>query len=170
MTCYKCSYSSPLGELSIIATDKGLRGVWFEGQKYFERGVEVAQRVPNPPVLQQVVSLLDAYFAGQAIAVSSLPLDIPATPFQQAVWQVLQEIPFGETMTYGQIAHRLGIASGQAVGGAVGKNPVSILIPCHRVVGSQGQLTGYAGGLEKKRWLLAHESLMKKEGLHVSIL
>ncbi|MGT2950438.1 cysteine methyltransferase [Streptococcus cuniculi] len=170
MTCYKCSYSSPLGELSIVATDTGLRGIWFENQRYFERGVTEAQLVTDHPVLQQTVSLLDAYFAGQAVDVSSLSLDFSATPFQQAVWQVLQEIPFGETMTYGHIAHRLGMASGQAVGGAVGKNPVSILIPCHRVVGSKGQLTGYAGGLEKKRWLLAHESSMKKEEENVTIL
>ncbi|MWV56390.1 methylated-DNA--[protein]-cysteine S-methyltransferase [Streptococcus sp. zg-70] len=163
MMYYKCLYSSPLGELSIIATDKGLRGIWFENQQYFERGITEKPIMIEHPVLRQAVSLLDDYFAGRTVDVSTLALDVPATPFQKNVWQVLQEIPGGQTMTYGQIAKRLGIASGQAVGGAVGKNPVAILIPCHRVVGSKGQLTGYAAGLEKKIWLLTHESSMKKE-------
>ncbi|MBF0778045.1 methylated-DNA--[protein]-cysteine S-methyltransferase [Streptococcus cuniculi] len=170
MTYYKCSYASPLGELSIIATDKGLRGIWFQDQKYFERGVTEEPLLAEHPILKQTMTLLNRYFAGYVVDVSDLPLDLPATPFQQAVWQVLQEIPHGQTMTYGHIAKCLGIRSSQAVGGAVGKNPISILIPCHRVVGSQGQLTGYAGGLEKKRWLLAHESRMKKEEEDVSIL
>lgn len=170
MTYYKCLYQSPLGSLSLITTTKGLRGIWFEDQKYFERGVTELPIMEIHPILRQTMTLLDTYFAGHAVDLSGLPLDLPASPFQKAVWKVLQEIPYGQTMTYGQIAKRLGIASGQAVGGAVGKNPISILIPCHRVVGSQGQLTGYAGGLEKKRWLLAHESLMKKEEYNVTVL
>ncbi|WP_242236674.1 methylated-DNA--[protein]-cysteine S-methyltransferase [Streptococcus acidominimus] len=170
MTYYKCLYQSPLGPLSLIATDKGLRGIWFEDQKYFERGVTETPIMVEHPILKQATLLLDAYFAGQAVDLSLLPLDLSATPFQKAVWQFLQEIPCGQTVTYGQIAKSLGILSGQAVGGAVGKNPISILIPCHRVVGKKGQLTGYAGGIEKKRWLLAHEALMKKEEEDVSIL
>lgn len=162
MTYYKMFYSSPLGDMSLIATDKGLRGIWFENQQYFERGVSELPLLENHPILVQATSMLDTYFAGQAVDVSAMPIDVPATSFQKAVWQILQEIPCGETLTYGQIAQRLGCRSSQAVGGAVGKNPISVLIPCHRVVGSQGQLTGYAGGVEKKRWLLAHESLMKK--------
>ena len=81
------------------------------------------------------------------------------TAFQQSVWQVLREIPYGKTMTYGEIAQKIQCASAQAVGGAVGKNPLSVFVPCHRVLGSQGQLTGYAGGLERKRWLLSHEGV-----------
>ncbi|MBF0787460.1 MULTISPECIES: methylated-DNA--[protein]-cysteine S-methyltransferase [unclassified Streptococcus] len=170
MVYYKSLYLSPIGSLSLIATPKGLRGIWFEDQKYFERGVTDVPMLADHPVLRQTMALLDTYFSGCAVDLSTLPIDVSATPFQKAVWQILQEIPYGQTLTYGQIAQRLGIASGQAVGGAVGKNPISILIPCHRVVGSQGQLTGYAGGLEKKRWLLAHESSMKKEEYDVTIL
>lgn len=159
---YKQVYVSPLGSLSLVASSAGLRGVWFEGQKHFERELS-ADCVEAPhPILEEAMRCLDAYFLGENVDFSSLPLDSVGTPFQRKVWHLLQEIPLGETRSYGELAACLGIASGQAVGGAVGKNPLSILVPCHRVVGSKGQLTGYAGGLERKRWLLDHERKIKR--------
>ena len=150
-------YQSPLGPISLLADDQDLLGCWFLGQKYFERGFEKEPLAEeNSSVLTQAKSWLDAYFAGQ----NPQPADFLAprgTTFQKQVWQVLREIPTGSSLTYGQIAGRVNCRSAQAVGSAVGKNPLSIFIPCHRVLGSQGQLTGYAGGLDKKVWLLEHE-------------
>ena len=150
-------YHSPIGELSLVASDKGLRGIWFQGQAYFEKGIEVPINSHSHPILEETSRLLDIYFSGQAVSFSSIPLDIQGTVFQKKVWNVLKGIPYGQTTTYGKLAKQLGILSAQAIGGAVGKNPFSILIPCHRVLGAKGQLTGYAGGLEKKIWLLQHE-------------
>ncbi|WP_155969880.1 methylated-DNA--[protein]-cysteine S-methyltransferase [Streptococcus ruminantium] len=155
---YKSIYTSPIGAMSLVASDKGLRGVWFEGQKYFERGLEGQVRIAAHPVLDQVIQLLDAYFSGQIVDFSSLTLECVGTVFQKRVWKILQNIPTGQTITYGQIAKQLDIRSGQAVGGAVGRNPYSIIVPCHRVIGKKGQLTGYAGGVDRKIWLLRHEN------------
>ena len=107
--------------------------------------------------------MLEHYFSGDCPDFSSLPLASVGTSFQQQVWAYLQTIPYGEFVTYGQIAKKLGSRSAQAVGGAVGRNPFSIIVPCHRVLGSQGQLTGYAGGLDKKWWLLEHEGIELNE-------
>ncbi|WP_155964498.1 methylated-DNA--[protein]-cysteine S-methyltransferase [Streptococcus ruminantium] len=155
---YKSIYTSPIGTMSLVASDKGLRGVWFEGQKYFERGLEGQVRIAAHPVLDQVIQLLDAYFSGRIVDFSSLTLECVGTVFQKRVWKILQSIPTGQTITYGQIAKQLDIRSGQAVGGAVGRNPYSIIVPCHRVIGQKGQLTGYAGGVDRKIWLLRHEN------------
>ena len=155
----KIVYTSPIGLLSIVATDQYLFGIWVEGQNHFERGliVDNIEEVKTHPVLNQAISYLDDYFLGQNPSLSELPLAPIGTDFEKKVWSYLQEIPFGTTVTDGQIAKDLSVASAQAVGGAVGRNPWSILVPCHRVLGANKRLTGYAAGLERKAWLLNHE-------------
>ncbi|NQI70654.1 methylated-DNA--[protein]-cysteine S-methyltransferase [Streptococcus suis] len=155
----KTIYQSPLGAMSLVAGDKGLRGAWFEGQKYFERGLDEKPVLGSHPILDQTSLLLDAYFSGEQVDFSDLPLEPVGTDFQEKVWALLKEIPHGQTTSYGQLARQLGLGSGQAVGGAIGRNPYSIIVPCHRVLNQKGQLTGYAGGLDKKIWLLQHENL-----------
>ncbi|MGQ7366749.1 methylated-DNA--[protein]-cysteine S-methyltransferase [Streptococcus suis] len=150
-------YQSPLGAMSLVAGDKGLRGAWFEGQKYFEAGLNEEVVLGSHPLLDQTRLLLDAYFSGEQVDFSDLPLEPVGTDFQEKVWALLKEIPHGQTTSYGQLAQQLGLRSSQAVGGAVGRNPFSIIVPCHRVLNQKGQLTGYAGGLDKKIWLLQHE-------------
>ncbi|MGQ7331618.1 methylated-DNA--[protein]-cysteine S-methyltransferase [Streptococcus suis] len=158
MMLYKQIYTSPLGPISLIASDQGLVGAWFHGQKYFERGVAEEISLTPHPHLDQAARLLAEYFAGKFPGFSQLPLDLRGTDFQMKVWRILQEIPVGQTTSYGQIAKALDIQSGQAIGGAVGRNPLSIIIPCHRVLSSDMKLTGYAGGLDRKIWLLQHEN------------
>ena len=159
MIYYKKIYKSPLGDLSLVADESGLVGTWFLGQKYFERGLTEVPILGNHPFLGLASDFLDAYFSSQQPDPAAIPLSAQGTDFQQRVWAYLQTIPYGQTVTYGQLAQELKINSAQAVGGAVGRNPLSILVPCHRVLGSQGQLTGYAGGLDKKIWLLEHEGV-----------
>ena len=150
-------YPSPLGTISLLADERGLLGCYFVGQKYFENGYRDQAIVEGDSIfLADATAWLDAYFAGENPKTEDVVLAPQGTAFQQSVWQVLGEIPYGKTMTYGEIAQKIQCASAQAVGGAVGKNPLSVFVPCHRVLGSQGQLTGYAGGLERKRWLLSH--------------
>ena len=163
MTFYKQIYTSPLGEMSLVADETGLIGAWFLKQKYFERGLEKATMPVENDILKRTRLLLDDYFSGKYPDFSGLPLAVVEKDFQQRVWAYLQTIPYGETVTYGQIAKKLGNRSAQAVGGAVGRNPFSIIVPCHRVLGSQGQLTGYAGRLDKKIWLLEHEGVELSE-------
>lgn len=156
MKIYTSNHSSPLGEMLLLATDAGLAGVYFHGQRYFPES-NPAWHWDDAP-LAATKRALDAYFAGKSMR--TLPaLDTRGTRFQQQVWQELCSIPAGETRSYGDIARRIGSpAAVRAVGAAIGRNPVSVLVPCHRVVGSGGKLTGYAGGLERKSWLLAHEA------------
>lgn len=155
-------YLSPLGRLLLAADDDGLTGLWFEGQKYFARTLDKGCTESPLPIFQEVRRWLDLYFSGSQPGFTP-PLHFIGTPFQIEVWTLLTSIPYGKTVTYGELASRLadrkGLAhmSAQAVGGAVGHNPISILVPCHRVVGSGGSLTGYAGGLERKAALLALE-------------
>ena len=164
MIFYKQMYPSPLGEMSLVANESGLVGVWFLQQKYFEHGLEEGNLLlEKNDVLKETELLLEHYFSGDCPDFSSLLLASVGTNFQQQVWAYLQTIPYGEAVTYGQIAKKLGNRSAQAVGGAVGRNPFSIIVPCHRVLGSQGQLTGYAGGLDKKIWLLEHEGVELSE-------
>lgn len=147
-------YTSPLGELLLASDGAALIGVWFTGQANFARGLGVHTEQTDA-VLLETLQWLDDYFAGKAP--ETLPKLAPrGTEFQKAVWQTLLEIPRGGTTTYGAIAKALG-SSPRAVGGAVGRNPISILIPCHRVMGAQGSLTGYAGGIERKKALLKLE-------------
>lgn len=146
-------YESPLGSLLLAADQTGLTGLWFVGQKYFPSFSDGDFFKNETPVLTEAKHWLSLYFSGKEP--DFLPsLHPQGSSFRQAVWNVLLTIPRGQTMTYGEIARRLNVRSAQAVGGAVGHNPISILIPCHRVVGSDGSLTGYAGGLARKEWLL----------------
>lgn len=149
-------YASPLGPILLAADETGLTGLWFEGQKYFPSFLGVDYQEKETPILTETVRWLDVYFSGKDPDILP-PLHPQGSPFRQAVWNILLTIPRGQTMTYGEIARRLGVHSAQAVGGAVGHNPISILIPCHRVVGSDGSLTGYAGGVERKARLLQLE-------------
>lgn len=147
---------TPLGPLTALRDQHGLLGLWFDGQKHHP-GTLDAPEVRSDPLFRQVEAGLTAYFRGQVLP-QDLPLTPQGTPFQRAVWQALLEIPAGQSRSYGELAARLGKpGSARAVGAAVGRNPVSILIPCHRVLGADGSLTGYAGGLDRKRALLALE-------------
>ena len=152
-----CSLSSPMGPLHLAADGAALTGLWMEGQKYFAATLTGREQTAQLPVFDEVRRWLEDYFSGK-IPGPLPPLAPRGSAFRQEVWKLLLEIPRGETTTYGALAERLRTrgmaASAQAVGGAVGHNPISILIPCHRVVGSDGSLTGYAGGLDKKRMLL----------------
>lgn len=151
------TYASPLGTMVLAATDAGLAGVWFDGQRH-QPDPSGWQHAPGHPVLQQAQAQLAAYFAGERRSFD-LPLDLrPGTAFQQNVWHALLSIPYGSTQSYGALSVAIGKpAAVRAVGGAVGRNPLSIVVPCHRVVGAQGALTGYAGGLERKTALLQRE-------------
>ncbi len=152
---YLSRYSSPLGEILLAADDHALTGLWFAGQKHFPSFAENTTQFAETDLLLAAKAWLEDYFSGKPTD-CTLPLAPEGTPFQQRVWAALIAIPYGQTVTYGQLAQELGCKSARAVGGAVGKNPVSILIPCHRVVGAKG-LTGYAGGLDRKKALLALE-------------
>ena len=158
--------NSPIGMLTIVADNDAIVEIWF-GTESVERDTDVHGRVIIDPaeeigagehaVLDRAVEQLDEYFRGERTEFD-LPLAPRGTPFQQQAWQVLRGIPFGETITYGEQARRLGDPNkSRAVGAANGKNPIPIVVPCHRVVGAKGQLTGFAGGLETKAWLLDHE-------------
>jgi len=152
----QATIATPLGRMLLARSAKGLAGVWFEGQKHHPAPLTALRR-PDDALLRRAADQLHAYFAGDAL-VFDVPLDLQGTPFQRSVWQALLAIPAGETRSYGALAKALGSASAvRAVGGAVGRNPVSVIVPCHRVVGSDGSLTGYAGGVDRKRALLALE-------------
>lgn len=147
---------SPLGTLLLAATDRGLCGVYFEQHKYFN-GPAGWRRDEGHPHLLHAARELDEYFARERHSFG-VPLDLTGTPFQQSVWRALMALPFGSTTSYGVIAQQLGSpASVRAAGTAIGRNPVSIIVPCHRVLGASGSLSGYAGGLDRKRYLLAFE-------------
>ncbi|WP_420472771.1 methylated-DNA--[protein]-cysteine S-methyltransferase [Noviherbaspirillum sp. ST9] len=149
-------HCSPLGTLLLAATADGLCGLYFEEHKYFN-GPQGWTRNPSNVHLQAAMRELDEYFAGTR-TIFDVALDMRGTTFQRAIWNALSALPFGETTTYRSIAH--GVANPKAVravGTAIGRNPVSIIVPCHRVLGTSGNLSGYAGGLARKRYLLAHE-------------
>lgn len=153
---YTYNYSSPAGEILLAANDNGLTGLWFYGAKYFAADLEDARTEKLTPVLRQTLRWLDTYFSGSEPDFMP-PLELHGSNFRRRVWAELEKIPYGETVTYGEIAKKLGVKSAQAVGGAVGHNPVSIIVPCHRVLGADGSLTGYAGGTDKKARLLELE-------------
>lgn len=159
---YTSKYTSPLGGILLAADEVGLRGLWFDGQKYFARDLPDERTERETPALSEAKRWLDLYFGGQEPDFLP-PLHPVGTPFRQAVWEILLRIPYGKTVTYGeiskQLAEKMGLErmSAQAVGGAVGHNKISIIIPCHRVVGSNGSLTGYAGGIDRKIKLLELE-------------
>jgi methylated-DNA-[protein]-cysteine S-methyltransferase len=164
------TYDSPLGKLTLAAENGALCGLWLAGQKHFGRGVpgivngnaetirrDITQK--DEIVFQKAFDWLTDYFAGGQPPIIDLPLRPSGTDFQKNVWRILCEIPYGGLRTYGEIALQIGCKSARAVGGAVGRNPVSIIIPCHRVVGAKGKLTGYAGGIGAKERLLILEGL-----------
>lgn len=166
---YTTDYLSPIGMLKLAANDGSLAGLWMEGQKYYFHTITGETREDNHlPIFEATKSWLDRYFAGEKPAISALPLAPTGGEFRQEVWEILCQIPYGQVITYGDLAKKVAnkmnkrSMSAQAVGGAVGHNPISIIIPCHRVVGVKGSLTGYAGGVKKKLWLLAHEGIDTK--------
>lgn len=149
-----CEYESPVGVLTLVASDRGLRGVWWPDDP---RLPPVGDAEPAHPVLRRAAAQLDEYFAGVRTRFD-VPLDPVGTDFQRAAWDVLRQIPYAQTITYAEQARRLGDpAKARAAGAANGRNPISIIVPCHRVVGSRGALTGFAGGLDVKQWLLDFE-------------
>lgn len=173
---YSKFYSSPVGGLTLASDGENIVGLWIADQKYY------LATLPEKPVeddsvaaLKKAVKWLDRYFSGEKPPITGLPLAPFGSSFRQSVWNLLQEIPYGEVETYGNIAKKMALRmnkekmSAQAIGGAVGRNPISIIIPCHRVVGSNGRLTGYAGGIETKLKLLELEGVdMRRLSLPVS--
>ncbi len=154
---YRMHYMSPMGRLTVTSDGRNVTGLYFDGQRGFT-GVDCANpEAAVPDILTEARDWLDGYFAGCNPRIMP-SLDTEGTPFQERVWRLLREIPYGKVVTYGAIARMFSV-SAQAVGGAVGRNPISILIPCHRVVGADGELTGYAGGLARKRQLLSLEGV-----------
>lgn len=163
---YTTVYQSPMGKMLLAADEIGLTGLWFDGGKYYGEGLSPEHEERALPVFETAKRWLDIYFVGREP--DFMPaLHLIGSPFRLGVWKLLRGIPYGKTAAYGELAKKVaeerGIArmSAQAVGGAVGHNPISILVPCHRVVGADGSLTGYAGGLDKKRQLLILESAQK---------
>lgn len=155
-------YSSPLGGILLAADEIGLTGSWFDGEKYFADNLPAEHAERQTPILAEAARWLDIYFTGKEPGFTP-PLHPIGSAFRQAVWEILLQIPYGQTTTYGEIARQLAEKQGrekmsaQAVGGAVGHNEISVIIPCHRVVGTSGSLTGYAGGIDKKVKLLELE-------------
>ena len=161
---YISHYRSPIGDILLAADEIGLTGLWFEGQKYFPLYPDKEYEEKEIPIFEKVKTWLDIYFSGKEPDFT-VPLHFTGTDFQNEVWSILCTIPYGQTMTYGEIAKQIAARKGlprmsaQAVGGAVGHNKISIIVPCHRVVGANGSLTGYAGGIEKKVKLLELENV-----------
>lgn len=159
---YTYHYDSPLGGITLSSSGAELIGLWFDGQKYFGSALSGMSEEKSLPIFERTAEWLDIYFSGKAPDFTP-PLKMQTTPFRKAVWEIMLTIPFGKTMTYSEIADKIakqkGISkmSAQAVGGAVAHNSISLIIPCHRVVGSNGSLTGYAGGIDKKVQLLKLE-------------
>lgn len=161
---YLSYYISPIGPLMLASNEEAIIGLWLEGQKYFADTLpKEVKEDKNHSVIKQGIEWLDRYFAGEKPDISTLPLSPIGSEFRQKVWKILCEIPYGKVITYGDIAKQMAVQmnkdkmSAQAVGGAVGHNPISIIIPCHRVIGADGNLTGYAGGMDKKIKLLELE-------------
>jgi len=166
---YSTTYPSPVGILTLACDGEHLVGLWIEGQKY--HGSTISEEMTEKdgmPVFDDAKKWLDRYFAGEKPAISELPLAPIGSEFRQEVWRILCEIPYGQIITYGDIAKKMAAKmhkksmSSQAVGGAVGHNPISIIIPCHRVIGSNGSLTGYAGGIDTKIKLLEMEGVKRR--------
>ena len=162
MMNYIHHYTSPLGRITLAGNGEALTGLWFDGQKYFPHKLISESTEAELPIFTQTIKWLDKYFSGIEPSFTP-PISLQTTTFRKVVYEILLTIPYGQTTTYGEIANILAKQksiqriSAQAVGGAVGHNPISIIIPCHRVIGADGSLTGYAGGLGKKIALLKLE-------------
>ena len=163
---YTSTYSSPLGDILLASKNNELVGLWFKDQKYFLGPIkEKTKEKNNEEIFLKTKSWLDRYFKGEQPNIKELSLNPIGSDFRKEVWKILCDIPYGKTITYKEIADKIAKEKGiksmsaQAVGGAVGHNPISIIIPCHRVVGTNGNLTGYAGGLDKKEYLLKLEQV-----------
>lgn len=161
---YTAKYRSPLGEMLLAADEAGLTGLWFEGGKFYADSLDPKHEEKELPIFKTVRKWLDLYFFGKEPDFMP-PIHMIGSPFQLDVWELLRQIPYGETVTYGElakmIARQRGLSrmSAQAVGGAVGHNRISVIVPCHRVVGADGSLTGYAGGIDRKERLLTLEGV-----------
>lgn len=163
---YTTYYNSPIGKILIATRDNKLIGAWFEGQKYYLSGLkqEIIEDNKND-VLLKTKCWLDRYFNNKQPSIDELNISFIGSEFRKSVWRILCTIPYGKTITYSDIAKQIARQrsvnkmSAQAVGGAVGHNPISIIVPCHRVIGKNGNLTGYAGGIDKKAYLLKHENV-----------
>ena len=159
---HTCKYESPIGDILLAADEIGLTGLWFEGQKYFANTLPDERISQETDILTEAKKWLDVYFSGEEPTFTP-PLHPAGSTFRQSVWRILLQIPYGKTTTYGEIARKISRMknlphmSAQAVGGAVGHNEISIIIPCHRVVGTNGSLTGYAGSIDRKISLLKLE-------------
>lgn len=170
---YTYHYDSPLGGITMASDGESLSGLWFDGQKYFGAGLAADEEEQTEsgeilPVFEETKKWLDIYFDGKEPDFTPR-LHLQGSPFRMEVWEILLKIPYGKTTTYKEIAERVAAQRGipsmsaQAVGGAVGHNPVSIIVPCHRILGTDGSLTGYAGGVEKKKSLLSLENVLLPE-------
>jgi len=159
-------YDSPLGDITLASDGKALIGLWLEGQRYFAGTLDKEVEIRDLEIFRQTKHWLDIYFGGKEPDFTP-ELRMICSDFRRAVWEIMLTIPYGQTMTYGEIAAKIakerGVSkmSAQAVGGAVGHNAISLIIPCHRVIGANGNLTGYGGGIDKKIWLLEHEKTKK---------
>jgi methylated-DNA-[protein]-cysteine S-methyltransferase len=168
MTLYD-TIPSPIGRLLLVAEDAGLTGVYFENYRHGLRPAADWSRAPGSATLKETRAQLEAYFGGD-LSDFTLPLAARGTPFQHRVWSQLRRIARGETISYGELAWRIGDPHAvRAVAGANARNPISIIVPCHRVIGADGSLTGFGGGLERKRWLLEHEGARPAAGLQLSL-
>lgn len=172
---YTDTYQSPVGGITLASNGESLTGLWFDGQKYFADNLSAEHEEKRLPVFEQTKEWLDCYFAGKVPDFIPL-LHFDSSPFRLAVWQILLQIPRGKVMTYGEIAGIIARQKGhktmsaQAIGGAVGHNPISVIVPCHRVVGSNGSLTGYAGGIDKKSKLLILEGVNMEKSFPFQVL
>ena len=171
---YTMRYDSLVGELLLAEQDGALAGLWIRGQKYFPESWQKDMREkPDSKLLNQTKDWLDRYFQGEKPSIRELKLAPAGSAFRQEIWKLLCEIPYGEVTTYGELSRKIAASRGlermspRAVGGAVSHNPISIIIPCHRVVGTGGSLTGYAGGLDKKIRLLQMEGVNMEEGVKI---
>jgi len=159
---YTYHYTSPIGGITMASNGESLTGLWFDGQKYFASTLSQRHVEKQLPIFDRTCEWLDLYFSGKSPDFIP-PVFMYVSNFRRDVYEILMTIPFGETMTYKEVAdliakkHRIISMSAQAVGGAIAHNPISLVIPCHRVIGTNGELTGYAGGLDKKEWLLDME-------------
>lgn len=158
---YTQKYNSPIGQITLASDGENLIGLWFEGQKYFGDTLGVDYEEKNLPILEETKNWLDIYFSGEKPNFTP-KIKLLTTDFRKKVCQIMLKIPYGKTTTYGEIAKNLSKTSARAVGGAVAHNPISIIIPCHRVIGSNGDLTGYAGGIDRKIKLLEIENIKRK--------